>query len=172
MLSIATILFLLDGKEIVHPSAKTKLAETSNCRYYHPYKIKLLRKLDNLVSGSIMSSDTAAYQGMYSPWNMKHKILLCVCLHELSINFGFRINSVLRKCIFEGNQNEIFLLNFLERLYRYLETLSSTTISIQRQISKTLFIMWKDWPIDDSFNANAYVNCAFCHNWHRNAPTR
>ena len=58
---------LLDGKEKVHPSAKTKIAQTSNCRYYRTYKIKLLRKLDNLVSGSIMSSDTAAYQGMYSP---------------------------------------------------------------------------------------------------------
>ena len=59
--------FLLDGKEIVHPSTKTKIADTSDCRYHRPYKIKLLRKLDNLVSGSIMSSDTAAYQGMYSP---------------------------------------------------------------------------------------------------------
>ena len=62
--------FLVDGKGMVHPSAKTKIAKTSNCRYYHSYQIKLLRKLDNLVSGSIMSSDTSAYQlidrGMYS----------------------------------------------------------------------------------------------------------
>ena len=78
----------------------------------------------------------------------------------------------LQKCIFEGNQIEALLINFLERLYRYLESLSSTTIFNHRQISKTLFIVWKDWPIDDSFNANAYFNCALCHNWHRNAPTR
>ena len=85
---------------------------------------------------------------------------------------GFRINSVLRKCIFEGNQFETLLLNFLERLYRYLATLSNTTISIHRQMSKNLLIVWKNWPFDDIFNANNYFNRALCHYWYRNAPSR
>ena len=39
-------------------------------------------------------------------------------------------------------------------------------------MSKIFLIVWKDWPFDDNFNANAYFNRTLCHNWYRNAPTR